>query len=441
MRKRFAPASSPLVGTVHVPGDKSISHRAVLFSAMAGGMTRVFGLLDSADVRSTIGAVEALGASVEVSPDAGGSLCGRIVGWGTAGPSPRVGAIDCGNSGTTARLLMGVLSGWPLRVTLTGDESLSSRPMLRVTTPLTEMGASFRTAEQGTLPVTVRGSSSLTAIEYASPVASAQVKSAVLLAGLRASGPTCVTEPAFSRDHTERMLHDFGVEVEVDAPARRACVTGPALLRAAEELVVPKDPSSAAFLAVAAAVVPGSAVVLPDVALNETRVGFLRVLERMGARIEVTPGKSSCAEPDGTIAVSHSPSLHGTVVSAGEVPSLIDEVPILALAAARAQGVTRFEGVGELRVKESDRLAAVVEGLGALGATARAEGDTLVVTGGSAPFRGAELRSLGDHRLAMTWAVASLVADADVEIDGFEAVDVSYPRFARDLQLLSGAGV
>jgi 3-phosphoshikimate 1-carboxyvinyltransferase len=420
-----------------VPGDKSLSHRAVLFSAMAEGRTRLSGVLDSADVRSSISAVEALGAGVDLAEQPDGSLAGSVAGWGSRGPTGAGVAIDCGNSGTTARLLMGVLAGWPLEVTLTGDESLSRRPMLRVTTPLSAMGASFEATAQGTLPVVVRGTARPLAIEYDSPVASAQVKSAVLLAGLRAHGTTCVTEPALSRDHTERMLGDFAVDVSTDGTHLRACVGGPATLLCPGELFVPRDPSSAAFITVAALLVPESEVLLPGISLNPTRVGFLRVLERMGARLTVTPSGSASSEPDGAVSASYSASLKATVVRADEIPSLVDEVPILALAAACAEGETRFEGVGELRVKESDRLAAIAEGLGALGVETAVHGDVLVVRGARS-LRGAALDSLGDHRLAMTWAVAGLVATDPVEIERFEAVDVSYPRFAGDLAALAG---
>jgi 3-phosphoshikimate 1-carboxyvinyltransferase len=433
--KTFGPGSSPLRGTVHVPGDKSLSHRAVLFSAIAEGETRVFGVLDSADVRATIRATRTLGAHVDLAEQEDGSLAGLVRGWGSTCPAAWEPIVDCGNSGTTARLLMGVLAGWPIKVTLTGDESLSSRPMKRVTEPLSAMGATFEMSAKGTLPVTVHGCARLKAIEYDSPVASAQVKSAILLAGLHAHGRTVVTEPALSRDHTERLLPAFGVGVESDAEHCRASIDGPATPRAAAEITVPRDPSSAAFLVVAALLVPGSKVVLPGVSLNVTRTGFLRVLERMGARIEVVPWPETGAERVGELVTFHTPDLRATIVTAEEVPSLVDEIPILALAAAFAEGETRFEGVGELRVKESDRLEAIVDGLSALGARARAEGDVLIVTGGSS-LRGATLDSLGDHRLAMTWAVAGLAAQEPVVVDRYEAVDVSYPRFAEDLERL-----
>jgi len=433
MNTSFGPGSAPLIGEIHVPGDKSMSHRAVLFSAMAEGTTLLKGVLDSADVRATIGAVVNLGAHAELETQHDGSLAGTIRGWGTSCPLPWSGTIDCGNSGTTSRLLMGVLAGWPTEVTLVGDESLSRRPMRRVTDPLTAMGASYTLSDGGTLPVIIHGRAAIRPMRVASPVASAQVKTAVLLAGLRAQGRTTITEPTLSRDHTERMLPIFGVPVHVDAASHSASVDGPIVPTAPPEFVVPRDPSSAAFLTIAALLVPGSKVKMPGVSLNPTRAGFLRVIERMGSGVEVVPWPESEGERVGAVIVCTSTSLSATIVTAEEIPSLIDEVPILALLATQVAGETRFEEVGELRVKESDRLAAIIDGLTALGADARAEGDTLIVTGPT-PLHGATLPSLGDHRLAMTWAVAGLVASEPVIVEGFEAIDVSYPGFARDLK-------
>lgn len=434
MERTFGPGSAPLVGEVLVPGDKSLSHRAVLFSAMAHGVSRVSGVLDSADVRATIEAVRSLGALVSLRAQPDGSLAGTIEGWGARGPAAPEGPVDCGNSGTTARLLMGVLAGWPVEVTLTGDESLSKRPMRRVTEPLAAMGARFTTTAEGTLPVTVHGVDGLRPFDFASPVASAQVKSAVLLAGLRAAGGVRVVEPAASRDHTERLLPAFGIKLTVRPEARSASLCGPQVPVAAD-VAVPRDPSSAAFLAVAALLVPGSRVEMPGVSMNETRIGFLRVLERMGATVEVDHAPSAGAEPVGRIAVSHTERLVAAEVAPEQVPSLVDEVPVLALLASQAHGTTRFEGVGELRVKESDRLQAIADGLAALGCTVRAEDERLEVDG---PVRlgGGRLDSLGDHRLAMTWALAGLPASEPVRVVRYDAVDVSYPRFAEDLARL-----
>ena len=421
-------ASGPLLGSVVVPPDKSISHRAVLFAALAEGTSMLTNLLDSAGVRSTIGAVRALGAVVEVLREGGGSLDCTVHGWGALGPSAPAAPIDCGNSGTTVRLLAGVLAGWPVVVTLTGDESLSARPMGRIMRPLSEMGARFIASEDAFLPLEV-GGGALRPIDYASPIASAQVKSAVLLAGLRARGTTRVTEPAPSRDHTERLLPAFGVPVETGP--LQAGVTGP-LVPTACDVSVPADPSSAAFLIAAALLVAGSEITLPHVCLNPTRTGFLRVLIRMGADVRVSGLSEVGAETTGTITVRYTPGLLATDITADEVPSLIDELPVLALVASCARGVSRFEGAGELRVKEADRLAATVDGIVAFGGRARAGEDWLEVSGPSA-LKAARVDSLADHRLAMTWAVAGLAATGETLIDRFDAVEVSYPGFLTDI--------
>ncbi|MDH4140532.1 MAG: 3-phosphoshikimate 1-carboxyvinyltransferase [Coriobacteriia bacterium] len=439
MWQDIRPAAGPLRGTVRVPGDKSISHRAVLFSAMAEGPSRLSGVLDSADVGSTIAAVEALGARVHLQFAEGGSLEGVVAGWGSVGPSRPVAPIDCGNSGTTARLLMGVLAGWDVQVILTGDESLSTRPMSRVTDPLAEMGADFVT-DDGHLPVMVTGAS-LRPLTYANPVGSAQVKTAILLAGMRASGRTSVSEPARSRDHTERLLPVFGVEVGVAEEKHEAWVDGPVVPTAAE-VNVPGDLSSAAFHIVAAAILPSSDIRIEGVSLNPTRLGFLRVLERMGANVEIEAEAPDAGEPSGNIVAKYSSGLVGTLVEAEEIPSLIDEIPILAVAAASATGYTRFEGAGELRVKESDRLAAIERALTTLGVDVSVEEDALEIQGkGSASgpiFESGNLDSLGDHRLAMAWAVAGLASESGVSVDRFEAVDVSYPDFFGDLSRMTG---
>lgn len=433
MRYRSEPAAGPLRGQIRVPGDKSVSHRAVLFAAMSDGSCRLSGVLDSADVRSTMNAVRSLGAEISWEEAADG-LDVTVTGWGVRGPIGRHERIDCGNSGTTARLLMGILAGWQGTTVLDGDSSLRARPMSRVTGPLTSMGAEFETAEGGRLPVTVTGGA-LHALRYESPVASAQVKTAILLAGLRAEGRTTVYEPAPSRDHTERLLPAFGIGVGRDLHENACWVDGPATPMATD-LAVPGDPSSAAFLAGAALLVSGSAIRLTDVALNPTRTGFVRVLQAMGGSIRIEDLRATGAEPVGTLVVEYAPRMHGVTVPADEVPSLIDEIPLLAVVASRARGTTRFEGVGELRVKESDRLTAIAEGLTALGIVVRAGEDWLEIDG-SAALRPAALTSLGDHRLAMAWAVAGQAASGPVEVDGWDATDVSYPRFAADLEALS----
>jgi len=430
--RRFTSAPGPLRGTIRVPGDKSISHRAVLFAAMSEGTSQLTGVLDSADVNSTVEAVRALGATVVRTGVSVAGLELRVTGWGNAGPRQPAGPIDCGNSGTTCRLLMGVLAGWPVSVTLTGDASLRRRPMRRVTDPLELMGAHFETRD-GRLPITMSGGG-LRGIAYVSPVASAQVKTAVLLAGLRAEGATSVVEPALSRDHTELMLPAFGIPIVCEPTGPSCGVAGP-VTPVATDVDVPGDPSSAAFLAGAAALVPGSAVALTDVALNPTRLGFVEVMRRMGAHIDTAPTHAIGAEMVGTVTVRHAPQLTATVVTAGEVPSLIDEIPLLAVVACAAYGVTRFEGVGELRVKETDRLASIVEQLTRLGGQAHS-GENWLEVDGPVSFNGAEVASFGDHRLAMAWAVAALTASGPVVIDDFEAVAVSYPNFAEDLAAL-----
>ena len=431
-----APLPAPLRGSTSVPGDKSISHRAVLFAAMAEGTSRLSGVLDSEDVRSSIGAVRALGAEVSLEKAADGSLCGGVTGWGARGPRQPDGPIDCGNSGTTARLLMGVLAPWDVRVELTGDESLVKRPMRRITAPLMKMGARFLPEGRETLPITVCGSRRLRAISYDAPMASAQLKTAVLLAGVFAEGTTVLNEPAPSRNHTELMLPEFGVDTT--AADRTASVTGPARLEACE-VQVPGDPSSAAFIACAAAIRPGSSVQVENVSLNTARIGFVRTLERMGADVSVRHTGSAGKEPYGVISVSHTPNLRGCEVPAEKIATIVDEVPVLALVAAHARGVTVFREVSELRVKETDRLAAVIEGLGELGVDAWADGNDLFVEGqpGLRAPAGASFDSKGDHRLAMTWALAGLCGTAPVEVKNFDSVKISYPQFLSDIERLA----
>lgn len=425
----------PLVGSVRVPGDKSISHRAVLFAAMAEGTSRLSGVLDSDDVRSSLGAVRQLGATVALEKAPDGSLAGGITGWGEQGPRTPDAPIDCGNSGTTVRLLMGILAPWDVQVELTGDSSLSRRPMRRVTGPLARMGARFAPEDRETLPLTVCGTRSLRAIDYESPVASAQVKTAILLAGVRANGTTRVTEPAPSRNHTELMLPEFGVATT--AASGVAEVSGPSVMKACE-VDVPGDPSSAAFLACAAALVPGSAIQIENVSLNPGRIGFLRTLEQMGVDASRRSVSSAGKELSGIIQVQYCPHLHGCEVPAEKIASLVDEVPVLALVAAHARGITVFRDVSELRVKETDRVAAIIDGLTLLGVNAWTEGDDLFIEGNpdlEVP-EGLVFTSGGDHRLAMTWALAGLTGGVDVTIENFEAVSVSYPRFLDDVRSL-----
>lgn len=430
------PLDKPLVGVMRVPGDKSVSHRAVLFGAMAEGTSRISGVLDSADVRSSLAAVEALGAQVDVAKQEDGSLAGTVTGWGIQGPKQPEGPVYCGNSGTTVRLLMGVLAPWDVSVELTGDESLSRRPMRRITAPLALMGARFLPEGRETLPLTTAGSSSLHGVTYDSPVASAQLKTAMLLAGVFAEGQTTVNEPAPSRNHTELMLPEFGVPV-THAPGM-ASVSGPCRMHAAD-VVVPGDPSSAAFIACAAVLAPGSDVTIEKVGLAGARVGFARVLERMGANIELRLETGEGQEPCGSMRIAYSESLHACEVEAHEIASMVDEIPVLALVAARAKGVTAFRGVGELRVKETDRLQAILDGLEQLGVSAWAQGDDLFVEGAPdlAVPAGLTFDSRGDHRLAMTWSLVALTGEVPVSIVDFACVGVSYPQFLSDMKRLA----
>lgn len=419
MQLKVRPLRGGLAGTAVVPGDKSISHRAALLGALAGGRTRISGFLRGRDCLATLTAVRRLGADVEWSQD------GDLIIQGVAGTFREPDDIlDASNSGTTARLLLGVLAGQPVTAVLTGDESLRLRPMGRVTEPLARMGASFLgRAGAGRLPLAIRGKRPLAPGEFALPVASAQVKSALLLAGLQAEGTTRVSEPALSRDHTERMLPSFGCEVRREGLL--AYVQGPAALHGSL-VSVPRDPSSAIFLVVAATLAKGSEIRLPGIGLNPGRSGALEVLRRMGAQIEAYGICEENGEPRGTLVV-RSASLSATDIAAEEVPALIDEVPALAVAAALAEGTSVFRGLGELRAKESDRLAVLQEEFRKLGAQVGVEGDTLVVTGGG--LHGGRAHAHGDHRIAMALAIAGLVSAIGVEVDGAECVDVSFPGF------------
>jgi len=425
---RVGPPSRGLVATLGVPGDKSIAHRALLLGALAEGTTTVSGFPGGGDVLSSLGAMRALGARLELDGDTV-----RIEGAGAGlGGGGRV-AVDCGNSGTTMRLAAGLVAGGRGAVVLDGDASLRRRPMERVAAPLRAMGATVETSE-GHAPVTVRGAA-LRAVEWTLPVASAQVKSAILLAGLRARGTTCVREPLVSRDHTERLLGHLGVRlrraagsIEVEGGQRLAGAAVP----------LPGDLSSAAFLVVAALVVPGSELCLPDVGVNPTRTGALAILRRMGAAIEVAHTHDVAGEPRGELRV-RSARLHGTTVTPAEVPGAIDELPLLAVAAALAEGETVISGAAELRVKESDRIAAL-EQLGLLGGAVTATADGLVIRGtGGRRLKGGRVLSHGDHRIAMAFGVAGLVADGGVEIVDAGAAEVSFPGFFARLAELGAA--
>ncbi|MET0823563.1 MAG: 3-phosphoshikimate 1-carboxyvinyltransferase [Solirubrobacterales bacterium] len=438
---RFAPAG-PLRGSVAVPADKSISHRAAIVAAIAERETEIANYLDAADTRSTLDAVRTLGAEVSAGP--GGGL--RVRGVGLRGAAPA--AIDVGNAGTLLRLLPGWLAGQPGGAwTLDGDESIRRRPVDRVVEPLRLMGADATARDDRLPPLELRGAD-LHGIEYRLPVASAQVKSCLLLAGLLAEGPTSVVEAHPTRDHTERMLRAAGAEVRTEnagtpvtihgaLPARRVTVE-PARALEPGTITVPGDFSSAAFWIVAAAIVRGSEVRLEGVGINPGRIGLLGILTRMGAALEVVETAAAGREPMATI-VSRSGPLSATRVSAGEVPLAIDELPLLALAACFADGETVVSDAGELRHKESDRIATVVGGLRGLGAEIEATGDGFAVVGGDG-LRGGELDAGGDHRLAMLGAVAGLASREGVEVRGFEAAGISYPGFEPDLAGLRAGG-
>ena len=424
-----------LHGRIRVPSDKSISHRAVLFSSMAEGTSHLSDLLPSDDVLSSIECVKALGAEVDLHEGAHG-LSGTVTGWGG---SPARGPVElwCGNSGTTTRLLLGLLAGCGADATLTGDPSLSSRPMERVMKPLRQMGASFE-CEGGRLPVHVLGREArLHGTLYATEQASAQVKSAILLAGLSAEGVTTVVEPAKSRDHTERLLPAFGAEVDVDGLS--VSLSGPQTLHA-HDLSAPGDPSSAAFVAVASALCEGSEVTIEQVALNPTRTGALEVLREMGADVVYEGEHMEGAEPVGDVVVRHGPRLSGVDVAPERIPTLVDEVPVLSLAAAAAEGETVFRGAGELRVKECDRFAAILEGLASMGVAAWAEGDDLHIAGrggkGVAAPAHVAFRTFHDHRLAMTWRLAGVAFGFESELDDAACVSVSWPGFYEDMASL-----
>jgi 3-phosphoshikimate 1-carboxyvinyltransferase len=416
-----------LVGHVAVPGDKSISHRAVLLGAICEDETRITGFGRSADTEATIAAVRALGAEVE--EDGVDAL--RVRGKGLTGLSAPDAPLDCANAGTLVRLIAGILAGQQDRTfTLTGDASLSRRPMERIAEPLRRMGAEVGTVD-GHLPLTIAGRQ-LRGIDYALPVASAQVKSAVLLAGLYADGETTVVEPAPTRDHTERMLAAAGARVTV----RPTSVT----IRGAERLSlgrleVPGDFSSAAPFLVAATLVSGSEVHVHGVNLNPRRTGLLAILERMGARITVYNRREVGGEPAGDLEV-HAAPLVGAVVERDEVPIAIDELPLFALAAAHARGQSVLRGAEELRAKESDRIDATVDSLRALGVRARATDDGLRVTGVPARPRGGRVASRGDHRLAMLGAVAGLASREGVRVEDADVVAVSFPGFFEMLEEL-----
>jgi len=433
MRSWFVQRAERVEGTLRVPGDKSISHRALLLGALAEGTTEIHGFLPSEDCQATLAALRALGVQIESGP--GGLV--RVVGRGAGALREPETVLDAGNSGTCLRLLAGVLAGCPFLSVLSGDGSLRQRPMRRIVEPLRAMGAAMDGRAGGQYPPLVIRGGALQGISWDSPVASAQVKSAILLAGLQAAGETSVGEPVLSRDHTERMLDAFGVRVRREGT--RVTLSGRARLRATS-VVVPGDVSSAAFFVVAAAAHPGGDVTLQGVGVNPTRTGLLEVLGAMGARVEVLAQRVEAGEPVADLHVRGT-RLHGARILPLQVPRLIDEIPILAVAAALADGETVVEGAAELRVKEVDRLAAVAEELGKLGIPVTEQPDGLRILGGRR-LRGAVVSSRGDHRMAMSLAIAALFAEGETRVDDIACVETSFPGFARWLaDVAPGCGI
>jgi 3-phosphoshikimate 1-carboxyvinyltransferase len=408
-----------LKGRLRVPGDKSISHRSIMLGSLAEGETGVTGFLDGDDSLATLSAFRAMGVQIE-GPDEGSV---HIQGVGLHGLKAPAAALYLGNSGTSMRLMSGLLAGQSFDTTLTGDASLSSRPMNRVVTPLTKMGARINAAAGGTAPLLIQGSATLSGIDYDMPVASAQVKSSLLLAGLYASGRTCVSEPAPTRDHTERMLIGMGYPLE--RAGNRVCITGGGSLRGIA-IDVPADISSAAFFLVGASIAPGSELLLEHVGMNPTRTGIIDILQRMGADIGVLNERDVGGEPVADLRV-HSAQLRGVEIPSELVPLAIDEFPVIFVAAACAQGRTVLRGAEELRVKESDRIQVMADGLQALGVNAQATADGMIIEGG--PIGAGQVDSHGDHRIAMAFSMAALRAGGGIEINNCVNVNTSFPGF------------
>ena len=436
--RRFS-APGALSGTIRVPGDKSISHRSLMLSALAVGESRVTGLLEGEDVMSTAAAMRAMGAQIERLD----SSEWRIHGLGVGALLQPQGALDMGNSGTSTRLLMGLVASHGITATFTGDASLSRRPMGRVIDPLSQMGAQITPSPGGTLPLMLKGALPAVPITYRLPVASAQVKSAILLAGLNTPGITTVIEPVATRDHSERMLRGFGADltVEVEANGTRIIrIRGEAVLKP-QTIVVPGDPSSAAFFIVAGLIVPGSGITIQNVGLNPTRAALITVLRQMGGQIEEVNPREVGGEPVADLRVRHS-ALTGIDVDPVHAPSMIDEFPVLFVAAALAQGRTITRGLDELRVKESDRLTAMAEALSLAGARVEEREDGLVIDGtGGDPLPGtpedASVTTHLDHRIAMSMAVAGLASVKGVIVDDTSPIATSFPNFLSLLASLS----
>nr|WP_197072870.1 3-phosphoshikimate 1-carboxyvinyltransferase [Bacillus sp. B-jedd] len=421
----LAPAEKGLYGEIQVPGDKSISHRAVMFGAISSGVTKASNFLSGADCLSTVSCFRKLGVEIETS---GTEV--TIIGRGLDGLQEYHGLLDVGNSGTTIRLMMGLLAGRPFSSCLAGDESIARRPMNRVTGPLIKMGSKIEGRENGKYtPITVTGGN-LTGISYSMPVASAQVKSAILLAALQAKGETVITEIAPSRDHTERMVRLFGGHVETSG--KNIYIKGGQTLQAAK-VEVPGDISSAAFFLAAGSIVPGSEILLKNVGLNLTRSGILDVLKSMGADFTIV-SENDGFEPSGDILVKYS-RLKGTTISGELIPRLIDELPIIALLATQADGETVIKDAAELKVKETDRIETVANELRKLGANIKTTEDGMVITGGSV-LHGATVTSHGDHRIGMMLAIASLITNSSITLEDPDSINVSYPGFFTHLETI-----
>lgn len=438
----------PIATELTVPGDKSISHRAIMFASLSNGSCEITGFLPSGDCLSTAAAFRAMGVRIEFfneddsewEPSEEGFGPHRVVvhGNGLKLSAPE-GPVDCGNSGTTMRLLSGILAGQDFTTVMTGDESLSKRPMKRVTEPLSLMGARFEgTGPKETPPLTVHGHPGLKPVNYTLPMASAQVKSAILLAGLYADGKTTVIEPELTRNHTETMLRHFRVKTVREGKA--ISIYG-GQVPESRDFHVPGDISSAAFWLVAAAVQPGSELIIKGVGLNDTRTGILKVLIRMGAQIAEDVKSGTDGEPCGTLTIRGG-GLKATIIEGAEIPNVIDELPILAVAAALAHGTTIIRDAKELRVKETDRISAVVENLQHFGVKVKELHDGMEITGSSGePLSGAKVGSFGDHRIAMASAIAGLFSEGETVITGAECVDTSYPGFAEHLRLFQSKQV
>ncbi|PKR78846.1 3-phosphoshikimate 1-carboxyvinyltransferase [Halalkalibacillus sediminis] len=416
----------PLTGTLQVPGDKSISHRAIMFASIAQGETTIENMLLSEDCYRTMDAFRTLGTEITINDH---NVKVTSDGWKSFKRPDH--PLYMGNSGTTARLITGILAALPFQTVLTGDESLTKRPMNRVIDPLSQMGAMIESANHK-LPITIKGSH-LSGITYRLPVDSAQVKSAIILAGLLSDGETVVHQDNITRDHTERMLPAFETDIFTDGSMIK--VKGPQSLYAANNLKVPGDISSAAFWIAGAVITPGSKITLNDVGLNPTRTGFIEILKRMNARINIETTHHEGSEPIGTIEVEYSPDLTPTTINREEVATFIDEIPLLALVASQVEGEFTIQHIEELRYKETDRVQAIVDTLSSLGVTVSSRENDVTIRG-KASLKGGKINSRGDHRIAMMGAIASLICESTLEIDDEECIQISYPGFWEDMDTL-----